>query len=154
TRDEDAGRNIRRRGGDLRTGSTVLEAGSLLRPAAIGVAASVGRSELRVWRRPRVGVVSSGDELVDLPRFAEVLAGRKIVSSNDYSIAAQLRESAMEVRGLGVAPDDPAILRERILAAEGCDALVTSAGISVGAHDHTRRVLGDPGARVEFWRVK
>jgi molybdopterin molybdotransferase len=152
--DEDAGRNIRRRGEDLRAGSPVLEEGCVLRAAAIGVAASVGRSQLSVRRRPCVAVVSSGNEIVELDGFPEVLAGRKIVSSNGYSLAAQLAESGMEVRRLGIAPDEPALLRDRIMAATGCDALVTSAGISVGAHDHTRQVLDELGGRVEFWRVK
>ena len=153
-RDEDAGRNVRGRGGDLRAGSCVLDEGAVLRAAEIGVAASVGRSQLAVRRRPLVGIVSSGDELVEVDRFAEVLEGRRIVSSNGYSLAAQVEESRMTVRRLGIAPDDPAALRERILAASGCDALVTSAGISVGAHDHTRAVLEELGVRVEFWRVR
>jgi molybdopterin molybdotransferase len=152
--DEDAGRNLRKRGEDLRTGSCVIEEGALLRAAEIGVAASVGRSQLRVVRRPRVGLVSSGDELVEVDGFSQVLAGRRIVSSNGYSLAAQVEESRMEVRRLGIAPDEPALLRERIMAARGCDALVTSAGISVGTHDHTRAVLEELGVRVEFWRVR
>ena len=154
TRDEDAGRNIRPKGEDLRSGAVVLEEGAVLRPAAIGVAASIGCRTLLVRRRPRVALVSSGDELVELDRFDEVLAGRKIVSSNGYALAALLEEAGMEPRPLGIAPDDPSALRERILAARGCDALITSAGISVGAHDHTKRVLDELGARVEFWRVK
>jgi molybdopterin molybdotransferase len=153
-RDEDAGRNVRQRGEDLRRGDCVLDEGAVVRAAEIGVAASVGRSQLRVVRRPIVGIVSSGDELVEVDGFPEVLAGRKIVSSNGYSLAAQVEESHMEARRLGIAVDDPALLRERITAARGCDALVTSAGISVGAHDHTRRVLEELGVRVAFWRVR
>lgn len=154
SRDDDAGRNIRRRGEDLRAGSAVLGAGDELHPASIGVAASVGFAELSVYRRPRVAIVSSGDELVELDRFEEVMAGRRIVSSNGYAIAALLEEAGMEARPLGIAPDDPAALRERFLAASGCDAVISSAGISVGAHDHTKRVLDELGTRVAFWRVK
>lgn len=153
-RDEDAGRNLRFRGEDLRVGDTVLDEGTVLRAAAIGVAASVGASELPVYRLPRVAIASSGDELVELDRFEEVLAGRKIVSSNGYTLAALVEEAGMGVRRLGIAPDDPARLRELLLGARGCDVLLTSAGISVGAHDHTRRVLDELDVEVEFWRVR
>ena len=153
-RDSDAGSNIRRRGEDLRTGAIVLNENGFVSAAAIGAAASVGRSQLRVYRRPLVAVASSGDELVEVDGFAEVVAGRRIVSSNGYALAAQLEEAGCTVRRLGIAPDDPERMRERLLEASGCDALVTSAGISVGAHDHTRTVLDGLGARMEFWRVR
>lgn len=153
-RDDDAERNVRRQGEDLQRGTTVLASGTVLGAAAIGVSASVGRSHLVVHRRPVVAVASSGDELVEVDAFAEVLAGRKIVASNGYSLAAQLCEAGMMVRQLGIAPDDPASLREHLLRAQGCDALVTSAGISVGEHDHTRAVLEQLGLRVAFWRVR
>src|SRR5690606_37600608 len=109
---------------------------------------------LLVHRRPVVALASSGDELVEVDAFDEVLAGRKIVASNGYSLAAQLRESGMGVRHLGISGDDPQALLDLLLGARGCDALVTTAGISVGAHDHTRSVLESLGLRVDFWRVK
>jgi molybdopterin molybdotransferase len=150
----DAGRNIRSRAEDLRRGTRVLSAGTRLRAAEIGTAASMGRSRLSVVRTPRVAVLTSGNELVDLDGFAEVLAGRRIVSSNSYSLAAQLREAGAEVRDLGIAPDEPARIREHLERARGCDALITSAGISVGEHDHMRAVLEELGAEVAFWRVR
>lgn len=152
--DLDAGGNVRRRGEDLRAGDVVLPAGCVMRPAAVGVAAGVGRSQLSVYRRPLVAIASSGDELVPVDRFGEVAAGRRIVSTNDYSLSAQTRDAGMEVRSLGIAPDDPDELYELLLGARGCDALVTTAGISVGAHDHTRAVLERLGVSVEFWRVR
>jgi molybdopterin molybdotransferase len=152
--DADAGRNIRRRGEDLRQDDVVLRVGTRLRAAEIGVAASVGRSRLTVVRRPRVAILASGDELVDLDGFAEVSAGRRIISSNSYSLAAQLREAGLEVRDLGIAPDEPRSIRRHLEAARGCDALITSAGISVGEHDHMHTVLEELGVEVAFWRVK
>jgi molybdopterin molybdotransferase len=152
--DLDAGRNVRRRGEDVRRGDVVLRAGTPLRAAEIGVAASLGRAELRVVRRPVVAVLASGDELVEVERFAEVLAGRKIVSSNGYALAAQLAESGMEARVLGIAADTRESLRERVEAARGCDALVTTAGVSVGEHDHVREVMEGFGTEVGFWRVR
>jgi len=152
--DFDAGKNLRRRGEDLRRGERAMEVGRVLRAAEIGVAASLGRDRLAVVRRPVVGVLASGDELVDIERFDEVLAGRRIVSSNGYALAAQLAESGLHARLLGIAADDPASLREHLERARGCDALITTAGISVGAHDYVRDVLLDMGLETEFWRVR
>lgn len=152
--DHDAGRNVRARGEDVQAGATVLAAGTPLRPASLGVAAAVGRPQLRVVRRPVVGILASGDELVEVDGFAEVLAGRRIVSSNSYSLAAQLAEIGAEARLLGIAGDSPSSLREHLHRAAGCDALITSAGISVGEHDHVREALAEVGLRQEFWRVR
>jgi molybdopterin molybdotransferase len=101
-----------------------------------------------------VGIVTSGDELVEVDGFAAVLEGRKIVSSNGTALAAQLAESGMEGRLLGIAADTPASLREHLERARGCDVLLTSAGISVGEHDHVHAVLEAMGVEVDFWRVR
>ena len=153
-RDDDTGRNVRQRGEEVRAGDTVLAAGAEMMAGAIGAAAAVGRSMLTVRRRPLVALASSGDELVEVDGFAEVLAGRRIVSSNGYALAAQIAEAGAEVRSLGIAPDDPVAFRQRLLGTRGCDALVTTAGISVGAHDHTVQVLEAMGTEVNFWRVR
>ncbi|HEX6747670.1 MAG TPA: gephyrin-like molybdotransferase Glp [Longimicrobium sp.] len=152
--DADAGKNVRPRGEDVRVGHTVLRAGTVLRAPQLAVAASVGRAALDVVRRPRVAILTSGDELVEVERFYEVLAGRKIVSSNGYALAAQLAESGIEARLLPIAGDTRESLRQRVEAARGCDALITSAGISVGEHDHVRAVMDEMRTRVEFWRVR
>lgn len=152
--DADAGKNFRRRGEDVRRGDTVLRAGIVLRAAELGVAASVGRTALAVVRRPRVAVLTSGDELVEVEGFGEVLAGKKIVSSSIYALAARLAESGMEARVLGIARDTPESLRKHLERARGCDALVTTAGVGVGEHDHVREVLDGMGAEVRFWRVR
>ncbi len=152
--DDDAGRNVRARAEDLRRGELVLPRGSLLRAAEVGVAASLGRSQLSVVRRPVVGILASGDELVDVDGFSEALAGRRIVSSNSYALAAQAAEAGAEARILGIAADAPRSLREHLERARGCDALITSAGISVGEHDHVRDVLREMQLEVAFWRVR
>ena len=150
----DAGKNVRPRGEDARAGNVVLRAGTVLRAPELAVAASVGMARLAVHRRPVVAIATSGDELVDVGEFGEVAAGRKIVNSNSYALAAQLAESGLEARILGIARDTPESVRELLERARGYDALITSAGISVGEHDHVRAVLAEMETRVEFWRVK
>jgi molybdopterin molybdotransferase len=152
--DEDAGRNVRPRGEDVRAGDVVLRAGTVLRAAHLAVAASVGAASLAVVRRPIVAVLASGDELVDLEGFAEVAAGRRIVSSNSYALAAMLAEAGMEARVLGIAADTPASLRAHLARAAGCDAVVTTAGVSVGEHDHVLATLREMETEVAFWRVR
>jgi molybdopterin molybdotransferase len=152
--DADAGRNLRQRGEELRRGDVALSSGTPLRAAEIGVAAALGRAQLSVHRQPVVGVLTSGDELVEVDGFAEVLAGRRIVSANSYALAAQLEEAGCRPVALGIAADTPESLRERLEAARGCDALVTTAGISVGEHDHIKAVLLGMETEVAFWRVR
>jgi molybdopterin molybdotransferase len=150
----DAGRNVRPRGEDVRAGEVALPAGTYLGGAQLAMLAAVGATEPQVRRRPRVALLSSGDELVPVERFPEVLAGRRIVATNEYALAALVHEAGGVPVDLGLAPDDPVALRERVEAARGCDLLVTTAGASVGAHDYTRRVLEEAGATLRFWRVR
>ena len=149
----DAGRNIRPRGEDLQIGALAVARGTVLGPAQIGVLASVGCATIQVHRRPRVAVLSSGDELVDVDEFDAVRRGERIVSSNNYTIANSVRASGGEVVDLGIVPDDPAAYSERLSGAEGCDLLITSGGVSVGAFDFTKDVLRSLGAELHLWRV-
>lgn len=153
--DRDALRNVRLRGEDIGSGAVAVARGAHLQPGHIGFLAAVGRSRVPVIRRPRVGVLASGDELVDVDRFDEVMAGRRIVSSNSYALAAAVRAAGAEVIALGIVPDDPDALRDRI-AGCACDLLLTSGGVSVGAFDHTRRVISELGGEAahRFWRVR
>ena len=153
-RDGDVARNIRLKGEDLRRGTVVLEAGTTVRPAEIGVLATAGRGEVRVHRQPRVAILSTGDELVDLEDFDEVLAGRRIVNSNSHALAAAVRATGCEPIVLGIAGDDAESLRDRLGAAAGADALVTTAGASVGDHDLVKDVLEEMGFELDFWRVR
>jgi molybdopterin molybdotransferase len=150
----DARRNVRPRGEDFREGDSLLDAGAPLGAAQLGILASIGRSTVDVHRRPRVAIMGSGDELVDLDQFHEVLAGRKIVSSNGYTLHALVRDAGGEPVNLGVAADDPASLREHLGRAAGCDLVLTSAGVSVGEFDYTRDVIASLGAEMKFWRVR
>jgi len=150
----DARRNIRPRGEDFREGDSLFEPGVALGPAQLGILASVGRAAVDVHRRPRVGILGSGDELVDVDGFHEVLAGKKIVSSNGYTLHALVRTAGGDPVNLGVSPDDPASLRAYLQRSAGCDLIITSAGVSVGEFDYTRDVVEALGATMKFWRVR
>jgi molybdopterin molybdotransferase len=150
----DIGRNVRPRGEDLRRGAVAVPAGTAIEAAQLGVLASVGAATVAVHRRPRVAVLATGDELVDLDRFDAVLAGERIVSSNSYTLTAAAATAGADVVNLGIVEDNPAAYRECIARADGCDLLVTSGGVSVGAYDFTKDVLRELGADLRLWRVR
>ena len=150
----DVRRNFRPRGEDFHEGEIVLGAGTGVGAAQIGVLASMGFAAVDVYRRPRVAILGSGDELVDLDRFDEARAGRRIVSSNGYTLHALVRSAGGEPVNLGFVADSPAALREGLLRAQGCDLIVTTAGISVGEFDYTRDVLAALGGELRFWKVR
>jgi molybdopterin molybdotransferase len=152
--DRDANRNVRYRGEDITTGTRVLECGQPIGAAQIGVLASVGASSVDVYRQPRVAFFGSGDEIVDLDRFTEALDGKKIVTSNSYTLHSLVRLNGGIPVNLGVARDDPVDIRARIDRAAGCDMLVTSAGISAGEFDYLRPVLAEAGVTLDVWRVR
>jgi molybdopterin molybdotransferase len=152
--DRDAGRNVRARGEDIRADSVVLAAGTAIGAAHVGVLASVGCATPFVYRRPRVAILATGDELVPLDRFAEVRAGERIVSSNSYSLAAAVEAAGAEAVPLGIAPDEPGALARCLRGAEGCDMVLTSGGVSVGDFDYTREVVGALGGELSLWRVR
>ena len=155
-KDRDAGKNLRLRGEDLHAGTVALPRGMTMGAAQGGILASIGEATARVHRRPRVAIVGSGDELVDLDRFDEVRAGRKIVSSNSYTIDALVRTAGGLPIGFGHAADTLASMRALLEAAVTAkpDLIVTSAGVSVGEFDHTRAALEAMGAEMGFWKVR
>ncbi len=150
----DVRKNIRYRGEDIREGALVLDAGTAVHAAQLGVLASIGSAIVDVYTRPRVAIMTSGDELVDLDRFEEVRAGTKIVSSNSYTLQALVRAAGGVPVSVGTARDDPDDIRARLERATTGDLIVTSAGISVGEFDHLRRVLEEMGVELKFWRVR
>ena len=149
----DAGKNIRRRGEDIKKGTVVLPRGTPIGPAQLGVLASIAHGEPLVHRTPRVAFMGSGDEIVDLDQRAEILAGRKIATSNSYTLDGLLRRAAAEPLNLGVARDTKDSLRRHLEGARDADVLVTTAGVSVGEHDLVRDVLQELGGELKFWRI-
>jgi molybdopterin molybdotransferase len=153
-KDRDVGVNTRRVGEDIRKGGVVLTAGTELGPAQLGVLASLAVAHPLVYRRPRVAILGSGDEIVDVDQPEEILSGRKIASSNTHTLVALVRRSGGEPVNLGIAADTPDSLREHLGRALDCDLLVTTAGISVGEHDYVRTVLDELGAKQRFWKLR
>lgn len=149
-----AGRDVRRRGEAVRAGDGVLDPGAALGPAQVGLLAAFGMARVTVRCRPRVAVLGSGDELVPLERAAEALAGRRLVASNNYALAAAVRAAGGTPVDLGVAADTPAAVRERLTAGLDCDLVVTSAGMSAGEFDYMRVALAELGAVASFWTVR
>jgi len=150
----DAGKNVRRKGEDIRAGETVLPAGTPLGPAQLGVLASIAHDPVAVHRPPVVAFLASGDEIVDLDRRDEILAGRKIATSNSYTIRAMIQHAGGVPRDLGLVADRREALRDAFARAAGCDLLVTTAGVSVGERDLVRQVLEELGCEMKFWRVR
>jgi len=146
-----AGDHIRLAGEDVAAGEQVLEAGMRIAAAQVGLLASLGRSVVRVHRAPRVAILSGGDELVEPDEDA---SGGRIVASNAYSLAAQCREAGAVPSNLGIARDTPEALERALRAGLASDVLVSSAGVSVGDHDHVRPVLEKLGCRLVFWGVQ
>ena len=146
-----AGRNFHAPGADLRPGDRVVSRGQPLGAAELGLVAALGIDRLRVHRRPRVALMSTGDELVEV---GQPLGLGQITDSNRWALLAALREAGAEVELLGIAPDRPQPLRELVVAAlDRCDVLVTSGGVSVGTHDLVKPLLESLG-EVHVGRVK
>ena len=146
-----AGTNYHKVGDDVRAGERVLSAGTQLGAAEIGIAAAIGQAMLLVRRRPRVALMSTGDELVEVGKSP---GPGQIPDSNRWALLAALREAGAEVTLLGIAPDEPAALRKLVVdALEKADVLVTSGGVSVGTHDLVKPLLESLGT-VHVGRVK
>jgi molybdopterin molybdotransferase len=145
------GEHVRRAGGDIESGATVLAAGTRLNPMHLGLLASVGVDQPSMVRRPIVAVLSTGDELV--PAGVPTLRPGAIHDSNRPMLVAALVELGAEVLDLGIVSDDARLLRSVLgEAASSADAVVTSGGVSMGEYDLVKQVLTELG-QIEFWRV-
>jgi molybdopterin molybdotransferase len=142
--------HIRHAGEDIQAGQRIIASGTRLRPAHIGVLASIKRAAVSVYQRPRVAILSTGDELVDID--GDVGDGR-IVNSNSYSLAALVQEAGGIPLMLGIARDTPADLRACFEQGLHADIIISSGGVSVGDYDFVKDVLRDLGAEMSFWKV-
>jgi molybdopterin molybdotransferase len=145
-----AGDNIRQAGEDLRAGATVLAPGRYLTPPDLGLIASLGMGEIQVKRRPRVALLSTGDEIHAIGR---PLSAGGLYDSNRYSLHAALKRLNVKVMDQGIVPDDPELLREALLrAANTADVVLSSGGVSVGEADFVKAVMASVG-EIDFWKV-
>jgi molybdopterin molybdotransferase len=146
-----AGDNVRLAGEDVRQGQTVLQAGQLLRPQDVGLLAAIGQATVSVFRKPRVAVLATGDELVDVD---EPVTPGKIRNSNEYVQAAMIEKYGGVAVRLGIARDTVADLTAKIQAGlkQQVDLFLTSAGVSVGDFDMVKNVLAEQG-EMQFWQV-
>ena len=144
------GRYVRRAGLDFAEGDILLQTGRRLTPRDIGLAAAMNRPWLFVHRRPRVAILSTGDEIV-MP--GDPIGPHQIVSSNALSLCAFVTACGGVPVLVGNAPDDPDALRHIAAAARGVDLFVTTGGVSVGEHDLVRGVLSEDGLAIDFWEI-
>ncbi|MDZ7687003.1 MAG: gephyrin-like molybdotransferase Glp [Gammaproteobacteria bacterium] len=146
----DTGENIRPAGQDIQAGTRLFSAGRRLRPEDAAVLASVGIDQVPVYRRLRVALMSTGDELVDPPGE---LAPGQIYNSNHFALVGLVRRLGMEVLDVGLVPDDfDATVRALSQAAGGADCIISSGGVSVGEEDYVKAALEQLGG-LEMWRV-
>jgi molybdopterin molybdotransferase len=144
------GRWVRPAGLDFATGETLLAAGRKLTARDIGLAAAANHPWLTVHRRPRIGILATGDEIA-LPGDPLPMGG--IVSSNAHALAAMLRAAGAEAVILPIAPDDADAIATLAQGARGCDMLVTTGGASVGEHDLVQKALVPGGFALDFWKI-
>lgn len=143
--------HIRIKGADVSAGARFLSAGTRIRPSEIGMLAAMGQALVPVHRKARVGILSTGDELIEM---GAIPVPGKVINSNALSLAAAVREVGAEPILLGIAKDDIESHREKIALGLSFDALVTSAGVSAGDRDMVREVLAQLGAKELFWKVE
>ena len=146
------GANVRRAGEDIPLNAVVLQPGTQLGPAELGVAASVGRGELRCAKQPRVAILITGDELTPP---GEPLGPGRIYGSNGFALGAQVERAGAVVAGRAIVPDDPEGTRAAVgQALDHVDVLLVSGGVSVGPHDHVKPALLGLGVEERFWGVR
>jgi molybdopterin molybdotransferase len=143
------GNNIRPAGEDMRRGQTVLFRGTEIGPWEIGVLATLGWASVPVIRHPRVAILGTGDEVIDVD---EPLRPGKIRNSNSYLLEAAVRRAGAEPQRLGVARDTVESLREKFTEAVRCDLIITSGGVSVGEFDLVKNIMTEQG-EIHFWRI-
>jgi molybdopterin molybdotransferase len=144
------GENIRKAGEDVRDGDRVMSKGDLIRPAEVGMLASIRRSFISVYQKPLVAILCTGDELADVD---EVLDEGKIVSSNSYTLASQVKDCGAMPLLLGIAKDRKEEIEQKLRQGIRADVIISSAGVSVGDYDFVKDALKDLGMEMVFWKV-
>ena len=142
--------DIRMAGEDVQEGAVVIRRGSIVRPAEIGMLASLGRSFISVYQRPLVAVLATGNELVDIDENSSPWS---IVNSNSYSIAAQVMDLGAVTMQMGIAKDEREDLAAKFQTALRADVVISSGGVSVGDYDLVKDIMKELGSKMQFWQV-
>jgi molybdopterin molybdotransferase len=144
------GDNIRYSGEDVKEGDLVISKGKITGPAEVGMLASLGRSFIKVYQKPLVAIIATGDEIADID---EEISEGKIISSNSYSLNAQVRECGAVALQTGIAKDREESLMAAFRSARRADVIISSGGVSVGDYDFVKDVMAQMGTNIEFWQV-
>lgn len=146
------GANIRPQGGDYKKEELLIKKGKKIRPAEIGILASVNKATVEVYQKPRIGILTTGDEILDIGE--PITYESQIRTSNTYSLYAQILETGAEPIILGFAKDNPIDLKRKLSYARSCDVLLTTGGVSVGEYDLVKDfVCTQLGVEILFWKV-
>jgi len=144
------GENIRRKGEDIKKGELVIPNSKKLNSAHIGILASLGMSRINVYRKPRVAILATGDEVIEIDKE---LAPGKLRNSNTYTLYSQILKCGAIPKNLGIAKDKPEQLEKKIREGLDCDLILTSGGVSVGDYDLVKYILAKMGTNIKFWQV-
>ncbi|MFZ8786827.1 gephyrin-like molybdotransferase Glp [Thermocrinis sp.] len=146
------GANIRRKGEELKAGEIVLQKGTILRHYEIGLLASLNKVQVEVSRRPRVAVLSTGDEIKDLGE--PITKPSQIRTSNGYTLMAGISLAGGEPHYLGIVPDEPDKLKKALSQLEDYDVFITTGGVSAGDRDYIKTLVEEVGVKVHFHKVR
>ncbi len=146
------GMNVRKKGEDLSKGSVAVNKGCVLKPQQIAVAASCGKSKLKVYKKLNIGILTTGDELIDINIKPDT---DKIRASNPYSLYSAIQDTNMNPINLGIVKDNRSILLKKVkeVLDKRLDILLTTGGVSVGKYDYLKEVFEELGVDTKFWRV-
>jgi molybdopterin molybdotransferase len=147
---EKLGENVRKIGDDIAEGDLAVATGTRLGAGELGLCAALGLAEIPVVRRPRVAIVATGDELVDV---SQPLGPSQIVDSSAHALPAMIAEAGGIATYVGIAKDDPITMAALIASALDADVVITTGGVSVGDRDHVRAALASAGVELELWKV-
>ena len=144
------GSHIRRRGEEVKAHELVIAAGSVIRPQEIGLLVSMGNTTIPAYRKVRVAILATGDELLEAGSMPDSC---KIINSNSYSLAAQVLEAGGEPVLIGIAADTVTATREKLCEGLQADILITTGGVSVGDRDYVKESIEELGGEIIFWKV-
>lgn len=145
------GKDLRKKGEDIKKGEKVIEKGKIITPSVCGVLASLGKSMIKVYRQPKVGLIITGDEIVDID---ENLTFGKVKNSNAYSLLALLKEVGAISFYSGIIKDKKEELLKAIIENSNLDCILSTGGVSVGDYDYTKEVIKEAGFEIHFWRAR